>query len=903
MEIDQKNLININEINSKEYNYYLPSSQSMNIMNTLSISQSLKNLEPQDNLKKAAQRKLLEIENKVQNSKNQINEENLIKINNDDYFQYDIKSYTAKKRNNTNRIYQKKFSDNINEAPKLLFFGKFKDDNNILFNHDNNLTNHLIYEKKNRNNYKTIKSMNLEQKLLNEETIEKEPLDNLKKRKTDKNNEIDINTQEKIDNLVYKEINDENKQEKIYSSIEEKNNEKQINDKNDYNNLKENKEALEINKSKDNNKNENENNLITREDNIVYKSIKNLKIQEDNNEENCDNINMSNNKIAYIKETKNIEENEKEMDNDLENKNMIIFNKNNNCHNKEKVKENDINNKQNEDEENVQEEEKKEERTIKNILELENSIKLEEENKENINTIDRNIELELKDKKEENGLISRDTNKERNLNKNNDNERASDGKRDETIVINKDIEKISKNSKEPEELNKIAIDINLKKEDKKEENNKINLNQETNINSNIDNLDIIKNKNKIEIGSQIMEITKINKTNILISKDSQTTNKINLKDEIINKNSKLNKKYSKKNISKVSILLFDTEKQKNIKKGKSLERCFSSKVLTTFGKEVRNISNILEEKEITNNLYEIKENKLRNKYQNKILYKSPKNIIKDNNPINQTHSRRNKNEHKLINRIRSINISTKSLNFNNSTHFKNKMSINNYNLNIKNKQEKNQRKTYDKLNSFSPIHISTQQHNNKRYLSKRYSENNLNQRLNKIFNEGEQNIQTDLDEFKDDGKIYYFEPQSIVNYSSYNLSNKIINKKYQSQSVKKEKKTESRFNNLLNNTLNTLNKNLFKFIDFNFSNSKEKVKVENKKYEIKEIDINKIKENIEMKNRDIEKIKIMIEKVQREIQKYDNEIKSIDSWIEKEEIENKNLIHFLNFYNMNNNLY
>ena len=37
-----------------------------------------------------------------------------------------------------------------------------------------------------------------------------------------------------------------------------------------------------------------------------------------------------------------------------------------------------------------------------------------------------------------------------------------------------------------------------------------------------------------------MEITKINKTNILISKDSQTTNKINLKDEIINKNSKLN---------------------------------------------------------------------------------------------------------------------------------------------------------------------------------------------------------------------------------------------------------------------------------------------------------------------------------------------------------------------------
>jgi len=116
-----------------------------------------------------------------------------------------------------------------------------------------------------------------------------------------------------------------------------------------------------------------------------------------------------------------------------------------------------------------------------------------------------------------------------------------------------------------------------------------------------------------------------------------------------------------------------------------------------------------------------------------------------------------------------------------------------------------------------------------------------------------------------------------------------------SLSVQKEKNQknslESRFNSLLNST-----KNLFKFIDFNFSGKNEEKKEENK-VEHKEMDINKIKENIETKNKEIENIKKYIEKAQKEIIKCDNEIKSIDSMIQKEDITNNYLIHLLNFFN------
>ena len=57
--------------------------------------------------------------------------------------------------------------------------------------------------------------------------------------------------------------------------------------------------------------------------------------------------------------------------------------------------------------------------------------------------------------------------------------------------------------------------------------------------------------------------------------------------------------------------------------------------------------------------------------------------------------------------------------------------------------------------------------------------------------------------------------------------------------------------------------------------------IENK--EKKEIDVNKLKENIEIKNKEIEKIKKLIKKAEKEMEKCDNEIRNIDNWIQKEE--------------------
>ena len=152
------------KINTDEYYYYLSPSQSMNFINTLSISQNLKNLEPQDNVKKAKQRQLLEVENKLKNIQNKFSEENLQKINNDDYLNYDIKSFTAVKVNKTNRIFQNGFSDNYNKNKnnfyQINFVRKTKDDNNILSKNKNknSIDNNYIYEKKNiYNQHKKVK--------------------------------------------------------------------------------------------------------------------------------------------------------------------------------------------------------------------------------------------------------------------------------------------------------------------------------------------------------------------------------------------------------------------------------------------------------------------------------------------------------------------------------------------------------------------------------------------------------------------------------------------------------------------------------------------------------------------------------------------------------------------------
>ena len=263
-----------------------------------------------------------------------------------------------------------------------------------------------------------------------------------------------------------------------------------------------------------------------------------------------------------------------------------------------------------------------------------------------------------------------------------------------------------------------------------------------------------------------------------------------------------------------------------------------------------------------------------------MIYRISKNISENsNNPINSTNKSVQKNpkksKHKLINRIRSINISSKHLNFSN--------------------------KKDHKFNSFSPNILQKQNKNNKKSLVKNYSENNLNKIWDKIFHGNEYNIKKDLNEVNENEEIHYYDPGSIIKYSFNNFNNKnYYNKKFFSQSVKKENNnSESRFNNILNNTINTLNKSLSKFIYFNFSNNEEQKKEENFSKRKKEINANKLKENIDMKNKDIERIKKLIKNAKNEIQKVDSEIRKIDSWIKKEDSRNENLIYFLNFFNIN----
>jgi hypothetical protein len=274
------------------------------------------------------------------------------------------------------------------------------------------------------------------------------------------------------------------------------------------------------------------------------------------------------------------------------------------------------------------------------------------------------------------------------------------------------------------------------------------------------------------------------------------------------------------------------------------------------------------------------------------MYKSPKNIINNNNnQINQMITPKTKNKHKLINRIRSINISsTKSLNFGHDFISKK--------LNSK---EQQQNKRNNKLNHLSPINITTTEqkmNNNNHVVNKKYSENNLIKIWPKFFNNKEYDLSSEFNEFNENEEIYYYEPkhqpQSIVNYSLLNFTNKKKNKKNLSLSYQKEKnKSQSKLNNILNDTINTINRL--------FSSKKEEKKENKENKEKKEIDVNKLKENIEIKNKEIEKIKKLIKKAENEMEKCDNEIRNIDNWIQKEEKKNDNMRYFFNYININNN--
>ena len=143
MEIKKQNYKSINP----ESYYYLPRSQTENIINELSLAQNSKNLEPQDNIKKSKYRRLLENENEnTIKGKIDKNNENIIQnFDSNAYYNYEndnnIKSLTAVKENQTKNIFYRNLHNRANEMviKKINF--------NNTSNNESNLMDHLHFEK------------------------------------------------------------------------------------------------------------------------------------------------------------------------------------------------------------------------------------------------------------------------------------------------------------------------------------------------------------------------------------------------------------------------------------------------------------------------------------------------------------------------------------------------------------------------------------------------------------------------------------------------------------------------------------------------------------------------------------------------------------------------------------
>ena len=183
---------NYKSINPDSY-YYLPRSQTENIINELSLAQNSKNLEPQDNIKKSKYRRLLENENTIKVKTDKNNENIIQNFDSNAYYNYEndnnIKSLTAVKENQTKNIFYRNLHNRANEMviKKINF--------NNTSNNESNLMEHLNFEKINNdylnntfsNNFNNIQpEVKYAQK--NKNKIVKEDVSVIDEKKEDLNN-------------------------------------------------------------------------------------------------------------------------------------------------------------------------------------------------------------------------------------------------------------------------------------------------------------------------------------------------------------------------------------------------------------------------------------------------------------------------------------------------------------------------------------------------------------------------------------------------------------------------------------------------------------------------------------------------------------------------------------------
>jgi hypothetical protein len=148
----------------------------------------------------------------------------------------------------------------------------------------------------------------------------------------------------------------------------------------------------------------------------------------------------------------------------------------------------------------------------------------------------------------------------------------------------------------------------------------------------------------------------------------------------------------------------------------------------------------------------------------------------------------------------------------------------------------------------------------------------------------------DLNELNEEDKLYYYEPQSIVNYSSANFTNK-RNRKHFSFSVWKENKMS---NLPFSSLITDINKNLFKFEDNNGYNSQLQSQPFERSNNI--LKIKNLNDKINQKKNDIQKVNKVISNKQKELLFYNKEIRIIDNMIQKEEEERVILQTMINYF-------
>ena len=140
--------------------YYISNNQSQNLISEPNAQSNIKNLEPQDNIKKSKRRHLLEMKNKLKNEKNNENyfqnfeavqnnqDNNNIEKEYSDNF--DIKSLTAIKANKTNKIFDRKFNEKDSMGQNVVNNLNVVKQNNILDNNEN-IQNKIDYLNLNTN--------------------------------------------------------------------------------------------------------------------------------------------------------------------------------------------------------------------------------------------------------------------------------------------------------------------------------------------------------------------------------------------------------------------------------------------------------------------------------------------------------------------------------------------------------------------------------------------------------------------------------------------------------------------------------------------------------------------------------------------------------------------------------